>query len=64
MITKPMLPPKFGYVEVEVGGVRQYRNIKTGVLLKDEKETTVDSTTAEPTTEEILDAMLGVSRYE
>ena len=37
MITKPMLPPKFGYVEVEVNGVRKYRNTKTGVLLEDER---------------------------
>lgn len=54
MITKPMLPPKSGYVEVEIDGVRKYRNIKTGVLLEDEK-------VAEYTTDEILNAMLGVS---
>lgn len=27
MITKPKLPPKAGYVEVEVNGVRQYRKV-------------------------------------
>lgn len=27
MISKPMLPPKAGYVEVEVNGIRQYRKI-------------------------------------
>lgn len=35
-ITKPTLPPKEGYVEVEVDGVRTYRNAKTGVLIGDE----------------------------
>ena len=27
MITKPTLPPKKGYVEVEINGVRQYKAI-------------------------------------
>lgn len=36
MITKPMLPPKAGYVEVEVDGERVYKNATTGVLLRDE----------------------------
>lgn len=36
-IIKPMLPPKAGYVEVEVDGVRTYRNAETGVLIDDEK---------------------------
>lgn len=36
MITKPMLPPKPGYVEVEVNGERAYRNVHTGVLIDDE----------------------------
>lgn len=35
-ITRPTLPPKEGYVEVEVDGVRTYRNVKTGVLIGDE----------------------------
>lgn len=35
-ITKPMLPPLKGYVEVEVDGERKYRNIETGYLLGDE----------------------------
>lgn len=56
VISKPTLPPKRGYVEVEVDGKRTYRNVQTGVLIEDE--------VAEVTTEEILDAMLGVSRYE
>ena len=35
-ITNPTLPPKAGYVEVEVDGVRTYRNVETGVLIDDE----------------------------
>ena len=37
MITSPQLPPKSGYVEVEVDGVRKYKNAKTGILLEDEQ---------------------------
>lgn len=36
MINRPTLPPKRGYVEVEVDGVRLYRNAVTGVLERDE----------------------------
>ena len=36
MITAPNLPPKAGYVEVEVDGRRTYRNVNTGVLIEDE----------------------------
>ncbi len=36
MITAPKLPPKAGYVEVEVDGRRTYRNVNTGVLIEDE----------------------------
>lgn len=35
-ITKPMLPPKKGYVEVEVHGKRTYKNVETGVLIENE----------------------------
>lgn len=35
-ITKPFLPPKAGYVEVEVNGERVYLNAATGELLRDE----------------------------
>ena len=35
-IHKPMLPPRAGYVEVEVNGRRTYRNVKTGVLIDNE----------------------------
>lgn len=52
VITKPQLPPKKGYVEVEVGGVRRYQNADTGVLLEDE-------TAGEPTPEKLLDVLLG-----
>lgn len=36
MVTTPILPPKKGYVEVEVNGVRLYKNIETGELLGNE----------------------------
>jgi len=36
MIFKPVLPPKTGYVEVEVNGKRTYRNVVTRVLIDDE----------------------------
>lgn len=36
VIVRPQLPPKKGYVEVEVDGVRRYQNADTGVLLEDE----------------------------
>jgi len=36
MITRPELPPKRGYVEVEIGGVRRYRSVATGMLLGEE----------------------------
>ena len=35
-ITKPILPPIRGYVEVEVDGRRTYRNVETGALIDDE----------------------------
>ena len=47
-ITKPMLPPKKGYVEVEVNGVRTYKNVETSILIDDE--------TIEPTEVEQLRA--------
>lgn len=58
-ICKPTLPPKSGYVEVEVDGVRKYRNLTTGHILGEEPEPE-----AEPTTEELVNLMLGVNRYE
>lgn len=37
MITKPLLPPKNGYVEVELfNGTRTYKNINTGKLIENE----------------------------
>ncbi|MFR1051477.1 MAG: hypothetical protein ACLSE7_07080 [Lachnospirales bacterium] len=35
-ISKPLLPPKERYVEVEVNGERRYRNVETGDLLGEE----------------------------
>ena len=44
MITTPELPPRSGYVEVEVDGLRTYKNIQTGLLIEDETPVvTVDS---------------------
>lgn len=36
MIHKPELPPRAGYVEVEIDGRRTYRNVTTGQLLSEE----------------------------
>lgn len=33
MITVPKLPPKRGYVEIEVNGIRTYRNTATGSIV-------------------------------
>ncbi|MBD5356505.1 MAG: hypothetical protein HDR88_06065 [Bacteroides sp.] len=54
MIRKPELPPKAGYVEVEVGGVRRYRSVITGMLLEEEPA-------PRPTAEELLNILLGVN---
>lgn len=43
-ISRPTLPPKAGYVEVEVdGGRRTYKNVKTGTLIENEKITITPS---------------------
>lgn len=55
MIFRPTLPPKKGYVEVEVDGVRQYRNAETGVLMKDEKAVEAER---EPTQLDIIEAQV------
>lgn len=44
MITNPQLPPKAGYVEVEVDSTRTYRNIYTGLTIEEENTTTKEST--------------------
>lgn len=38
MITKPQLPPKQGYVEVEIEGVRKYKNVETGKIYGEDKQ--------------------------
>ena len=44
MIITPELPPRSGYVEVEIDGLRTYKNIQTGLLIEDETPViTVDS---------------------
>lgn len=42
MIRKPKLKPRRGYVEVGRGGVRMYRNIKTGALVAPDGVKTAD----------------------
>lgn len=59
VITNHELPPKKGYVEVEVDGRRTYQNAETGLLIEQESEIQ-----AEPTTDDILNAMLGVTTNE
>ena len=49
MIHKPKLPPVQGYVEVDVDGVRMYREISTGELVGD----------TDPDIEEIVSSILG-----
>lgn len=57
MITRPTLPPKRGYVEVEVNGKRTYRNVETGVLIEDEVSTASPETPVdEPSVWDELDA--------
>ena len=46
-ITKPLLPPKAGYVEVEIDGVRRYMNAETGEILGSEKPTALEQRIAE-----------------
>ena len=52
VISKPTLPPKQGYVEVEVNGKRTYRNVLTGDLIENEAVNT------EPTQLDILEAQV------
>ena len=54
VITNPELPPKRGYVEVEVDGRRTYRNIETGLLIEEEPEIQPEPT--EPSVWDELDA--------
>ena len=61
MITKPMLKPMRGYVEVEVNGRRMYRNVKTGEIVEPGATFTGDN---EPTAEELLDILMGVESDE
>lgn len=59
MITKPMLKPKRGYVEIEHNGKRMYRNVKTGQIVEPAAARPVYN---EPTADnEILNVLLGVT---
>lgn len=55
-IHEAKLPFKKGYVEVEFNGKRTYKNAKTGILIEDE--------IYEPTAEELIDMLLGVTTDE
>ena len=35
-IIRPTLPPKAGQLEVEVNGIRTYKNVITGILIENE----------------------------
>lgn len=54
MIHNPELPPRAGYVEVEIDGRRTYRNVTTGQLLSEEM--------AEPTLDENKAARIAQSK--
>ena len=62
MIRKPKLKPMRGFVEVERGGRRVYKNVKTGEIVEPAAARTAYN---EPTTDnEILNALLGVNDGE
>lgn len=48
MITKPMLKPIRGFVEVDFNGKRMYRNIKTGEIVEPGAVFPVNDQTSEP----------------
>lgn len=50
MIKNPKLPPKAGYVEVEVDGQRVYQNVETGEIFGQE--------TTKPTQLDIIEAQV------
>lgn len=56
MINKPMLPPISGHVEIEVDGVRQY---SPPLPSEDDDGVPVVETRSRPTTEQILNVLLG-----
>lgn len=58
MITKPTLKPMRGYVEVERGGKRMYRNVKTGEIVAPRAAIPAPEKTANS---EILNILLGVT---
>lgn len=62
MITKPMLKPIRGFVEVERDGRRVYKNVKTGQIVE---PAAARAAYNEPTDDnEILNALLGVTDDE
>lgn len=57
-ISKPLLPAKKGYVEVEVCGLRMYKNIETGELMPDGPVVAVSSEQSDPVIEKLAAAYL------
>lgn len=53
LISKPLLPPIYGYVEVEIDGVRMYKNVETGEVITPDK---INEPT--PLTHEEINAMV------
>lgn len=57
-ISKPLLPAKKGYVEVEVSGLRMYKNVETGELRPDGPIVAVPSGQSDSTIEKLATAYL------
>ena len=61
MITKPMLKPIRGFVEVEHNGMRMYKRIETGELLHPGIVNAVNAVNAKMATDNVLDDISEVS---
>lgn len=59
-ITEAQLPPKAGYVEVEIDGDRTYRNVKTGLLIEEEAQQPRQPTEIEQAQQAITDLELSI----
>lgn len=57
-ISRPLLPAKKGYVEVEVCGLRMYKNIETGELMPDGPVVAVPPEREDPTMDKLAAAYL------
>lgn len=59
-ISSTQLPPKAGYVEVEINGERTYRNVATGLLIDEEAQLPREPTEIEQAQQAITDLELSV----